>query len=88
MHHAQDQIPNRRSAQASKKGTARGNVRTGDDEAVGVRVDEFVPAGEEAGVVVVGMGAVGGGPGVSLVDHGEEHDGAGPDVKGPRVVMA
>ena len=40
------------------------------DQTGGMLVDEFVPAGEVAHIMVVWMGAVGSRPGVAFVDHG------------------
>ena len=87
MKHAQHQIPEDRLREFGKQGTAGRGFGAGD-EAVGVFVDEGIPAGEEASVVLVGVGVVGGGPRVAFVNHAHEDDGAGPDVRGSGVVGA
>ena len=87
MQHAQQQVLDRYLWEFMEKGAAVRGFAT-CDQAIGVFVNEFVPASEKEGIALVGLRSVCGRPGVAFEDHGQEDDSAGPHVQGAGVVGA
>lgn len=87
MQHLENEALDRRRIDETEEfATLRVAIRSVGDLAVGVRLQPLVPAFLEGGIVLVIC--FGGLPGASAKGHGQEDDGAGPDVEGPWIVLA
>ena len=87
VEHFQDQALDGRFGKVLEElAGACGEVGGVGDEAVGVGGLEFAPRGHVLGIGGLGLGGFG--PGLAVEVHGDEDDGAGPDVEGAGVVVA